>query len=408
MLTASPGESLLVGRSPQGMEASRRKVKDFPHIRRQSRRWRLVLLDSRCPSLFTFTFFRGPFLILSCLLGLGLPFATSSETPAPESEPFVGSDQCAACHPAIAQIQRTSDHAVSVRKLEEIPDFLKTLPLRYVDKDNAVEYRFQQSAPGKVDMLATKAGQSDQIELLWAFGAGRKALTFVGRTTDGIYGQVRVSWYAASQELDITPGSKTKLKDATDGLADWFETGKREECFRCHVSRQAEAPPETISKESVGIQCERCHGPGRKHIEAVTRVQRPESLAIVHPGRLMDQEQYRFCGECHRQPPADFDSEAFDKIIRDKTSIRYPARRLVLSRCYNEGEGRLKCTLCHNPHGQLAVAADYDAKCLSCHRTKTKPSPCPVSRSNCVSCHMPRGSLTKHLDFADHWIRVVR
>jgi hypothetical protein len=232
----------------------------------------------------------------------------------------------------------------------------------------------------------------------------------VGRAQDGTYGQVRVSWYSSTKDLDITPGSKALVKDAHDSLADWFDTGKREECFACHVSREAETPPERISKDSVGIQCERCHGPGRKHIMAVTEGRRQQGLAIVHPGRLSDAEQYRFCGSCHRLPPADFDSEAIDKIMKDKVSVRYPARRLILSRCYNEGQGQLKCTRCHNPHEPLAVTpTDYDPKCLSCHDTgQAKQSHCPVSKKACVTCHMPRESLTPHLEFADHWIRIVR
>jgi hypothetical protein len=219
-----------------------------------------------------------------------------------------------------------------------------------------------------------------------------------------------VSWYSGLSELDVTPGSKAKVRDAADSLADWFEEGKREACFSCHVSREAEILPENISHSSVGIQCERCHGPGKKHVEVMTRGSTAQGLAICHPGRMTDREQYQFCGTCHRQPPADFDSEAISKIISDPISIRYPARRLILSRCYVEGSGGLKCTACHNPHDQLAAApSGYDSKCLACHtQNLAGRSTCPVSKSDCVTCHMPRVSLAKHLDFADHWIRVVK
>jgi hypothetical protein len=55
------------------------------------------------------------------------------------------------------------------------------------------------------------------------------------------------------------------------------------------------------------------------------------------------------------------------------------------------------------------VAADYDSKCIACHTpAKSTQSHCSVSKKDCTTCHMPRQSLTKHLDFADHWIRVVR
>ncbi len=349
-----------------------------------------------------------------CLLPPSLCLAvifcwTAQSRPATHSPNFAGSERCATCHSEIASVQLRSDHALSVRQLKDVPQFIQALPLHFTDSANLVEYRFQRSGD-RVVLMTVRGQDTAEIELLWAFGAGRKALTFVGKTKAGIYGQVRVSWYSASNDLDITPGSKATIKDAADALADWFEPAKREECFACHVSRQADQLPEEISPKSVGIQCERCHGPGDQHIQAITDDKVEQGLAIRHPGRLGDREQYEFCGECHRRPPADFDSEAIDKIIQDKVSIRYPARRLILSRCYTEGNGGLKCTLCHNAHQQLAVSpADYDSKCLSCHAPPgSGKSPCPVARNGCATCHMPREWLTKHLEFADHWIRVVR
>ena len=349
-----------------------------------------------------------PLLFAALCLAASLSYRAVNSESATNTADFVGSEQCVACHANIANVQLKSDHALTLRHLKDVPEFLKTLPLSYQDQANLVEYRLQSWGDSAV-LEASRKGQRDEIELLWAFGAGRKALTFVGKTKAGIYGQVRVSWYSATNDLDITPGSKATVKDATDALADWFEPGKREECFGCHVSRQAHLLPEHISPGSAGIQCERCHGPGRQHIKALTEGKGKQDLAIRHPGRLGDREQYQLCGDCHRQPPADFDSEAIDKIIKDPVSIRFPARRLVLSRCYNEGTGELKCTLCHNPHGQLAAPAEYDQKCLSCHALAiAERSHCPVSRKDCISCHMPRQHLAKHLEFADHWIRVVR
>ncbi|MCI0624314.1 MAG: cytochrome c family protein [Acidobacteria bacterium] len=173
---------------------------------------------------------------------------------------FVGTQQSVACHTDIGKIQLTSDHALSVRKLEALPELLKDLPLQYIDKANEVDYRLDRSATNAFELVAVKGRQTDRLQLLWAFGAGRKGLSFVGRARSGSYGQARVSWYASIRGLDITPGSKGKVQDANDALADWFEPGKREECFNCHVSHQAERPPEEIAGEHAGIQCERCHG----------------------------------------------------------------------------------------------------------------------------------------------------
>jgi hypothetical protein len=128
-------------------------------------------------------------------------------------------------------------------------------------------------------------------------------------------------------------------------------------------------------------------------------------LAIQNPGKFSAQDQLKFCGVCHRQPV-----EELSSVILDKATIRFPAQRLSLSRCYDESEGRLKCTTCHDPHENLPLTmAAYDPKCLSCHAGKSAiGSPCLVSKKDCVSCHMPVEPLMKHSQFADHWIRKVR
>ncbi len=361
---------------------------------------------------------RGRHSIFSHLQGLGVrPLVTSQEFKPSElrnsasvTSEYLGSAQCAQCHSDIASTQFLSDHARSVRKVDDISELVSVLPLAFADATNDVQYRLERSSRTEFpfDLVASKADRTERLNLLWAFGAGRKGITFVGRSETGKYGQSRLSWYSEIKGLDITPGSKEEAKDAHEALADWFEGKKREECFGCHISRQAELLPEIVQKSSLGIQCERCHGPGQKHFEAVT--QGRKELAIRHPGKLSSEQQFQFCGQCHRQPPGDFEADAISKIIADKRTVRVPAQRLILSRCYIESDGKLKCTTCHNPHHTLTESVEYfDRRCLSCHTSGgSQGTQCPVSRKDCVSCHMQRERLAKHLVFADHWIRRAK
>ncbi|HEX2521488.1 MAG TPA: hypothetical protein VHP35_05120, partial [Terriglobia bacterium] len=150
-------------------------------------------------------------LFLSFMALLGSGFLGESARPGDRKLPpgFVGREQCVACHADIGKIQVTSDHALSVRKLDAIPELLKVLPLQYADKANEVDYRLDRSADHRFELVATKGGQTDRLELLWAFGSGRKGISFVGRVAAGQYGQARVTWYASIRQLDVTPGSKT-------------------------------------------------------------------------------------------------------------------------------------------------------------------------------------------------------
>ncbi|PYV89108.1 MAG: hypothetical protein DMG05_14275 [Acidobacteria bacterium] len=323
--------------------------------------------------------------------------------PDPSQNKYVGAEKCAGCHPDVSFIQKASEHARTLRSAKAVPELQAALPLRFSDQTNEIQYRLEQSSAGGLDLVATQDQRTERFHLLWAFGAGRKGITFVGRTDAGEYGQSRLSWYQKIKQLDLTTGTKKNARDPHEALADWLPPVRLQECFGCHVTLPEQFLPEATVETLAGIQCERCHGPGQEHIEAVTEGGRSD-LAIENPGKLAAREQIRFCGGCHHQPPADF-----SQVLQDKKTIRFAPPRLVLSRCYDESKGQLKCTTCHNTHENLATSAEYyDQKCRSCHTAEAgRGSPCPVAKKDCVSCHMPREPLMKHSDFADHWIRVL-
>jgi hypothetical protein len=324
---------------------------------------------------------------------------------------FVGSDQCVACHADIAKMQLNSNHSKTLRRVQNLTELVKAVPLHFSDKTNAVEYRLEKSTSPNVvlDLVTARGERRERLNLLWGFGAGRKGITFLGRTEKGDYGQSRLSWYRKTNNLDITTGLETKVNDPHDALADWMTLPQRKRCFNCHTTRQ-EAIPENIDEKNAGIRCERCHGAGKKHIQEATLGKRSAGSAIGNPGKFTGIEQLYFCGACHGIPPGSTAVYTISRNMADARTVRYPAQRLVLSRCYNESQGNLKCTTCHNPHENLPQSAEhFDSKCQSCHRSQSNKAPsCPLARKDCVKCHMPRetGFMT-HSDFADHWIRKL-
>src|SRR5687768_6236960 len=80
------------------------------------------------------------------VLAVGPIVPPAAAQDASQGNEFVGSDQCAICHAAIAEVQSSSDHSRTLRRIEKLDDLLKAVPLRFFDKANGLEYRLEKSA----------------------------------------------------------------------------------------------------------------------------------------------------------------------------------------------------------------------------------------------------------------------
>jgi hypothetical protein len=139
----------------------------------------------------------------------------------------------------------------------------------------------------------------------------------------------------------------------------------------------------------------------------------PAPTQILNPAALAPVDSVEFCGACHRTK--------WDVVLsgtKGILNVRFQAYRLETSRCFGEGDIRITCIACHDPHRPLVHnLATYDKQCLSCHISKVTLRPtlqkpgkaCRVSEKDCVTCHMPKISVPEiHTDFTDHRIRIVR
>jgi len=161
------------------------------------------------------------------------------------------------------------------------------------------------------------------------------------------------------------------------------------------------------------VSCEACHGPGLAHAAAM-KTDTSTQLQIVSPARFKPAKAVDFCGACHGSPR--------DVVLAGtvgRMTVRFPAYRLVKSRCWGtNGDARLTCFACHDPHQPLQRdAAAYDVACLRCHanggaaseNSRAHQAACPVAKSQCTSCHMPKVNIAEmHYDFTDHNIRIVK
>jgi hypothetical protein len=265
--------------------------------------------------------------------------------------------------------------------------------------------------------LAVSSGkQSITTSIAWIFGAGVHGQTYI-LDHDGALYESQVSRFAAPHGLDLTPGhTPADAGNLNNALGERLSTSAAARCFACHTTYSMTNSKFDASRAVPGIHCEQCHGPGVQHINAIHDDEHDDAIkAIFNPAHLSPVESVDFCGACHRTTMDVVEStEAYGPI-----NARFQPYRLEKSRCWRtQGDARLTCVACHNPHEPLVHNASYyDQRCLACHAARgseshgqgATPAVCPVAKANCTSCHMPQSDVPDmHAKFTDHFIRIVR
>jgi tetratricopeptide (TPR) repeat protein len=253
--------------------------------------------------------------------------------------------------------------------------------------------------------------------------------------------QSPVSWYSQKQIWDTSPGFRVGARPGRPVIG---------MCLFCHANRARprEGYVNRFSEpvfDGYAIGCERCHGPGSRHVgdpgrkDPVTGA----DYTIVNPRHLEPELRAAVCEQCHVTGEArvvhrglglyDFRPglplEAFWSVYVRPTDREEDAKavshveQMYLSRCFarseenpTKGKRKLGCTSCHDPHqhvGPQKRVAYYRERCLECHTERGCSVPEATRRlkdkdDSCIDCHMPRypPSDIAHTTATDH--RVVR
>jgi tetratricopeptide (TPR) repeat protein len=292
-----------------------------------------------------------------------------------------------------------------------------------------------------------------ELEAHYVIGSGNHARTFVHRTASGRLVQLPVSWYAERVRLRAAAPSASarqgfwEMSPGYDRPAHLdFRRVIDAGCISCHngyprapVEDDREGPRFGDSLPG-GIDCQRCHGPGQRHIDAMARNDVDAARrAIVNPSTLDRDRQLDTCLQCHLEstssplpfqirraehPPFSYTpgKPLSDYFIHfdhapgsghdDKFEIASGAYRLRKSACFQRSE--MTCGTCHNPHdiprGPKAVE-HYVAVCESCHNAVHRGGAPRVRGVNadatCMDCHMPkrRAEDAVHVVMTDHYIQ---
>jgi hypothetical protein len=257
-------------------------------------------------------------------------------------------------------------------------------------------------------------------------GSGEKGQTYLYWSDDQLF-QLPVSYWARLGWVN-SPGYR-------DGFAN-FDRQIIPRCLECHAT-YFEALPPPINKYSttgfsLGIGCEKCHGPGREHVELEkSKPSSPTAAAVLNPAHFSRDRQMDLCAWCHAGHgnsllpsfsylPGDSLAKYIDLPPPDPDApLDVHGNQVELlkqSHCFRSSN--MTCITCHDVHAPQHNLAEFSQRCLSCHKPDSPTfarADHPVT-TNCIDCHMPKQETNmivfdwkgtkERPQMRSHWIKV--
>jgi hypothetical protein len=345
---------------------------------------------------------------------------------------YVGDQTCRTCHAEkFESYSKTAHHLTSrlpskesiLGSFAEGKNILQTA-------NPALSFRMDSGSDGfyETSLLASPTAtnaRSEKIDVV--IGSGRVGQTYLYWKGDQLF-QLPVSYWVDLDSWINSPGYR-------DGALN-FERLVQPRCLECHTTyADVIGSPVTSNRYkrdslTLGISCERCHGPGRKHVESAAA---KESLMIVNPSKLNRDRQMDVCAQCHggrriplSNPFSYIPGEPLDKFYQRDQSNPTPTvdvhgnqvALLQTSKCY-KSSADLTCSTCHDVHQAQRDAEAFSEHCLKCHRAEAcrdLSKHKEATTNHCVQCHMPvqasnliitnsYGKKTQAM-VRSHWIKV--
>jgi len=375
------------------------------------------------------------------LLALAAAAVARTDQPGkvPAVDPFVGAQACAACHAKMHDTWLRGRHS---RMLQ--PAGAASVVGDFSQANITLHGRqFQLRAAGGSYFVTESylTGKPQEHRVEFTLGS-RRVQHYLATIDKGWIVVLPPSWDVERRQwfdnMDIVrpaAGDRTPVQQ-------W-----NRDCVTCHVSGEAKhfdpvARDYATRWTDFGTSCERCHGPGRAHVQRYS--QSPAHAAggeplIVKPTRLDATRSTMICAQCHSlrniiNPDFTAGSDYFDffqpRLEYDPGTDRelpyWPDGRprrfsndaigLWQSACFRRGQAA--CTTCHrDPHEPNVdrnpqLAPTNNALCTQCHDAIGRDVPAHTRHaaasagSACVECHMPKTVISLNARMRDHTISV--
>lgn len=380
-----------------------------------------------------------------------------------EFNDFVGSETCQSCHAREYELWKNSTHgqAGGPPRPDVVIGEFDGQPRQFADATvtpqrvgGQYQFKFQpEDLPAQTFKVDAVVGGGHML------GGGTQ--TYFSEFPDGTlrflpfdYIKKEGVWFG---ETDKGEGWIPITKDLTiNDLSEWPPSRilgahmRLDNCQECHGSQiQVKFDPEKkqfdTKYKTLAINCESCHGPGKKHVELARSgaIDTARDIGMTALATLSKDESLEVCFRCHALKDAIEPGYLQGMDIEDHYGMKLPIvgenpyhpdgrirafgyqQNHLFSDCYVSGS--MTCVDCHDPHSQgyrditgMALASPFDdGQCTSCHGSKINNielhthHPVDSEGSRCVNCHMPylqHQAMGDDLRFArsDHTIPIPR
>ena len=343
---------------------------------------------------------------------------------------FLGDNNCKECHKEEFKDWQGSHHD----KAMQIADSTSVLASFNDEKfiSQGITSHFYKKGNNFYVNTEGPDGNYHEYKVIYTFGI-TPLQQYIVQFPDGHYQCLRTAWDSVENKwFDLYPDFKVVHSEWlhwSRGALNWNNM-----CADCHstnVRKNYDQKTHSYNTKYaiINVNCEACHGPGKKHVEDVNRLgDNYTSTGTMHmtldtkPKELVDQ-----CARCHmrrEQYSTNFNFEGtmldhyFPQILNDQ--LYYPDGQ-ILDEVYVYGsfvqskmyQNNVTCNNCHNSHS-LKLKFEGNALCAQCHLPNKYDTPKHhfhkenTEASQCINCHMT-GKYYMGNDFRrDHSFRIPR
>ncbi len=325
-----------------------------------------------------------------------------------EDTGYLGPESCRECHRERLEECLPTSHFNTCRKPTE-----ERLPRGFAEGANqfqlpGTEVRFEMSRRGEKVLQAavrnhsgTESRVESTIDLI--LGAGKSSdEVYLSWHADNTMWELPVAWVYANDCWGASGFDRNSSGDHARALT--------VRCFECHNTwfEHVQGTLSEYRREGIilGVTCERCHGPGKKHVEYHRRnPSETRSQHILLPSALPRERLMEVCTQCHgnairhRGPSLTYrPGERLDDYYRwvkpahpEDDHVANQIGYMQDSPCFQKSD--MTCITCHDPHltDRPSTGADFHTNCAACHQPEACPKrpelPAEV-QGKCVDCHM--------------------